>query len=161
MSKVFLSVALFLGGVLSAQTPAPVPTTTEPSSIYGACAGVHGISPAKVYGCYFTSQHIGTGTYTTEITDLVKMPDGTIGSSARVEITKRLATFGKFFLGVSAGGGLAEGNNGSATTALSARPLVGFDIPKTPLSIIGAAQLTSVAGSGQQANVSFAVTWSH
>jgi hypothetical protein len=153
-----IALVLFFASLAFAQAPI---TPVEPSQIYGACAGVHGLSPAKFYGCYFTAQHIGTGAYMIEISDLVKLPDGTLGTSVRLEASKTLATFGPIFLAVAAGAGAAEGNTGSATTALGARPMVGWNLFKSPFTALFGAQLLSVAGSGQQANISLAITFSH
>lgn len=153
-----VALVLFLASGVFGQTPTP---PAEPSSVYGACAGVHGLSPAKAYGCYFTAQHIGAGAYVIEISELIKLPDGTIGTSVRLEASKTLASFGPVFLAVAAGAGVAEGNTGSATTALGARPMFGWHLFGSPFTAIFGAQLLSVAGAGQQANLSFAITFSH
>ena len=151
--------AAWLALPLAAQTPAPAPAA-EPSQIYGICGGVHGLSPAKAYGCYFTAQRIGSGAYMIEINDLVKLPDGTIGTSVRLEASKQLASFGPVFLAVSGGAGVAEGNTGSATTATAVRPMVGWHLFKTPFTLLFGAQLVNVAGAGQQANISGGITFS-
>lgn len=142
---------LFGAAVLAAQ---------EPAQVFGACGGIRGMGTSQPYGCYFQSQHIGTGTYTTEITELVRMKGGSVGTSVRAGIAKRMAEFGPLSLWIVGDAGAAEGATGSASGAFSARPFIHWKI-KGPFGLIGAAQLLQVAGTGQQGNVSLGFTFSH
>jgi hypothetical protein len=103
------------------------------------------------------SQHIACGTYTTEITELVRMPGGTVGTSARAGVSKILWTVGTLDIGLVGDAGVAQGATGSASGAVSGRGFANLRFGKSPFGLVATGQLLNVAGSGQQGTFTIGV----
>jgi hypothetical protein len=124
----------------------------EPSQIFSMGGGVSGLGPVQPFGYYSMSQHVAAGTYTTEITELVRMKGGMVGTSARAGLSKVLWSFGAVALGIVGDAGAAEGPTGSASGAVSGRGFLSW-VPWKHFGFIGSAQVLNVAGTGQRVTI--------
>ncbi len=133
----------------------------EPGQYFSAGAGISGLGPAKTFGYYSMSQHIACGTYTTEITEFVRMPGGTVGTSARAGVSKVLWTVSNLTIGIVGDVGAAEGPTGSANGSLSGRGYALLNLFKSPWSILFTAETLKIAGAqGQQTILSMGFGYS-
>jgi hypothetical protein len=148
--KILALLAALMALPLAAQTPAP---PAEPSQLYGIGAGIQGLGPSQIRGGYFIGQHVGAGKYLIESTDLVRMPGGTVGTSAHAGLYDRLATLGPLTLGIIGDAGVAEVQTGSASGSVSGWGVASIKLWNWPLTLTPTARIMTIAGQGQVAQI--------
>lgn len=146
---------LLLALPLCAQTPVTPPV--EPSQLFSLGAGGKGFGPTQIFGYYSISQHIATGTYTTEINEFVRLKGGSVGTCARAGISKVMWQFGSVSIGGVGDAGACESAVGSAGGAVSARGFLSYLIPKTHFHVIGTAETLKTAGGSTQPTVTIGI----
>jgi hypothetical protein len=147
---------LLLASFACAQSPA-----VEPSTIISSGAGVEGLGPSQVFGYASVSQHVAAKTYTTQIYEVVRMPGGTVGTSARAGLTTVLYELGRVWIGLVGDVGVAEGTTGSASGAFSGSGFVHCRcFGSWPMGFVATAQTMKIAGRGDVARVRIGFTWS-
>lgn len=154
--KFVAPILLGLATILGAQTGTSAPQ--EPSQIVGMGVGVQGLGPAQIQGGYFVAQHIATGRYTIESNDFVRMPGGTVGTSAAALLYQSVGVFGPLSFGMAGGGGVAEGATGSASGTVNGWGVATIRLGKWPVDVMFVAKTTTITGTGQvfQGRVYFA-----
>lgn len=142
--------------------PDPPAPPVEPKMIMSFGPGVEGLGPAQIFGYASLSQHVAPKTYTTQIYEAVRMPGGTVGTSARVGITSVLYELGRVWIGLVGDVGVAEGPTGSANGAFSGSGFVHCRcFGSWPMGVVVTAQTMKIAGSdGSKARFRLGFTWS-
>lgn len=131
-----------------------------PSQLFTVGVGVQGLGPAQVSGDYSISQRIAPDTYTTQITEFVRMKGGTVGTSARAGFCKSQFHWGAVTLGLCGDAGAAEGSTGSASGALSGRGFLHWRFGHSAFGLISTAETLKVAGTdGQQGKITLGISF--
>lgn len=165
-----LRAILFMNAALLctiAAQPGPVlppdpPPPYEPKMIVSVGPGVEGLGPAQIFGFASVSQRVAAKTYTTQIYEAIRMPGGTVGTSARAGLTTVLYELGRIWIGLVGDVGVAEGPTGSANGAFSGSGFVHCRcFGSLPMGVVVTAQTLKVAGSdGSKARFRIGFTWS-
>lgn len=151
---------LFLASITFAQTP-PAPAADEPSTIVVAGVGGEGLGPVQIFGFSAVMQHVAAKTYLGTSYEAVRMPGGSIGTSAHAEATNILYKLGRVWLGVTGGVGVAQGSNGSASGSLSAAGLLSCRcFGSWPAGFVAMAQTVTIAGTGDKPRIRLGLWWS-
>lgn len=152
----FAALLLLALPLVAQVTPAP----QEPDTVVGIGVGVQGLGPAQIQGGWFVAHHAGTGLYLIQDTDFVRMSGGKVGTSARAGVLTIIRRVGPLWIGLVGDAGVAEGQTGSATGALSGWGLAGVRLFKWPVDVIAAAQTVKVAGTGEVGQYRLIFSWS-
>lgn len=129
----------------------------EPSQFVSLGVGVQGLIPSQVFGYFSVAQRIAEGTFTTQTSEFVRMPGGTVGTSVRAGISRTLWQIGPCTLGVVGEAGAAEGSSGSASGAFSGRGFIAVRVRKSPFHFLATGQTLKIAGVGEQATVTLGI----